>query len=288
MQTVLITGATGLLGRAIYQQFKTQGYPVIGCGFSRAKAPILSLDLGDQHAVADFIKAHKPNVVIHAAAERRPDACENNQAATLALNLAATSFLAEQCKALNIRFFFISTDYVFDGTTPPYAEDATVNPLNFYGKTKALAEQAIKENSAAHTIIRVPVLYGAVETLGESAVTVIAEQLKNNPSTPQDNLAVRFPTHVDDIANTLVDLVALEPQQTSGIFHITNHQAMTKYEMALRMADILAIDRTRVIANNTPAHDATRPQNCALKDTRLAKLNICHQRDFASALQRIL
>lgn len=288
MQTVLITGATGLLGRAIYTQFSQHAYKVIGCGYSRAKPPLVQLDLADQDAVSALIKQHKPDVIIHAAAERRPDACENNQAATLALNLAATSFLAELCRTHNIRFFFISTDYVFDGTAPPYAENALTNPLNFYGQTKAQAEQAIMANSKAHTIIRVPVLYGDVETLSESAVTIIAEQIQQNPTASQDNLAIRYPTHVDDIANTLIDLIALPAEQSQGIFHISNHQAMTKYEMALCIADILQLDKSQLIANNTPTHDATRPHDCTLLDTRLKALNISHQRDVKTGLRQVL
>ncbi|MEJ6476483.1 SDR family oxidoreductase [Pseudoalteromonas piscicida] len=285
MSTVMITGATGLLGRALCQEL-SRDHEIIGCGFSRAVAPLHKLDLGNHTEVIEFLDTHTPDVLIHAAAERRPEQCEHDQEATLALNVAATEFLAAACKARHIRFIFISTDYVFDGTSAPYAENAVTNPVNFYGKTKQAAERAIAANSSAHTIVRVPVLYGEVLTLAESAVTVIAKQLLADPASCQDHWAVRYPTHVNDIALTLNDL--LQHPDTTGVIHISGDQALTKYEMALVMADVLQLPTEKIIPLSQPSTDATRPKDCALQDTKLRQLNISHQRDFATAIREVL
>lgn len=288
MSSVLITGATGLLGRAIFNVFSSAGFDVIGTGFSRAKSPLISLDLTNPEALTATLDELKPSVIIHAAAERKPDVCENSQEETLAINLAATKHLANECTQRNIKLFFISTDYVFDGKDAPYIESAAPNPVNFYGKTKQLAEQAIQESSPAHAIIRVPVLYGEVEDLAESAVTIIAKNLKTNPNGSQDNWAVRYPTHVEDIALTLVDLVKQDKKETQGTFHVSGDQALTKYQMACIMADILNIDASVIKAEDTPTQTASRPYNCALADTRLKTLGINHQRAFRSAIEKII
>ncbi|RXF02695.1 SDR family oxidoreductase [Pseudoalteromonas sp. PS5] len=285
MSTVMITGATGLLGRALCQKI-SHHHTVIGCGFSRAVAPLHQLDLGDQTAVLSFLDTHQPDYLIHAAAERRPEYCERDHQGTLALNVAATEFLAKTCRQRGIRFFFISTDYVFDGTSPPYLESDPTHPINFYGETKQAAERAIIADSELHTIVRVPVLYGEVTTLKESAVTIIAQQLLDSPSASHDHWAIRYPTHVDDIALTLNDVIA-NPDVT-GIIHISGNQAFTKYEMATIMAQILDVPSHLVTSRATPSGDAKRPKNCALKDTRLLQYGINHQRDFATAVADVL
>ncbi|AIY67013.1 dTDP-4-dehydrorhamnose reductase family protein [Pseudoalteromonas piratica] len=288
MTKVLITGATGLLGRALFRVFSQQDFCVTGTGFSRAKAPIKQIDLTNKDNVTELLNTIEPDIIIHAAAERKPDMCENNKAHTKALNLAVTEHLAIEAKRLNARLFFISTDYVFDGTTPPYFEASTPNPLNFYGETKVLGEQCVLSVSANHTVIRVPVLYGDVETLSESAITTITEQVHTNPISKHDNWAVRYPTHVEDIAKTLVDLANLPSSETTGIFHVSDHQAYTKFQIATLTASLLNLDKSGVTPINEPSQSANRPHNCALKDTRLSALNIHHSRPFSEAFANIV
>lgn len=285
---VLITGSTGLLGRALVKIFQKSGFHVLATGYSRATPPIIKLDLTDEEAVSTLLYSTKPDIIIHAAAERKPDICENNQTQTLSINLNATSHLATLAKKINARFFFISTDYVFNGNQAPYDENSDTEPLNFYGKTKEQAEKAILAISEQHTIIRVPVLYGDVLTLNESAITTIAQQIINEDSSTHDNWAIRYPTHVEDIALTLCDLSNLPAKQTSGIFHISNHQPMTKFDIAQCVINMPELNQKFIVADDNPSQDASRPYNCALKNTRLSTLGICHQRDFKEAFIKIL
>ena len=73
---------------------------------------------------------------------------------------------------------YISTDYVFDGTSPPYQVDDKTNPLNFYGKSKLGGEEAVREVDPHAVILRVPVLYGETEYNGESAVNTLLDVVK--------------------------------------------------------------------------------------------------------------
>lgn len=70
---------------------------------------------------------------------------------------------------------YMSTDYVFDGTTPPYEVEDKPNPLNFYGQTKLDGEEAIKSVYPEAVILRVPILYGSTEYNGESAINVLID-----------------------------------------------------------------------------------------------------------------
>ena len=274
------------MGRTLMKTLSTC-FTVIGTGFSRAQGNIHKLDLTDEIAICHFLDTHQPDVLIHAAAERKPVICEQFPEHTLALNVQASEFLATQCTQRQIRLLFISTDYVFDGHQAPYDESTKPNPLNFYGKSKYHAEQAIQTVSTQHSIIRVPVLYGEVTDLDESAVTVIAQQMCKQTPSDHDHWAIRYPTHVEDIALTLRDLIK-QPEALGGIFHISNHQAMTKYDMACIMAKVLNYPISLLNALPMPTQTAQRPHNCALKDTRLKKLGIQYRRDFNAAIAQIL
>ena len=74
---------------------------------------------------------------------------------------------------------YISTDYVFDGSHPPYFPDNKTNPLNRYGQTKLAGERAVLGVEETFTVLRIPVLYGGVTSLGESAVTVLLEVIRS-------------------------------------------------------------------------------------------------------------
>ncbi|KFY34705.1 hypothetical protein V494_06539, partial [Pseudogymnoascus sp. VKM F-4513 (FW-928)] len=115
-ETVLITGASGLLGRAVTTAFNRKSWSVTGTGLTRASPPaILAVDLSDAAAVAKTLDEVKPSVVVHCAANRFPDSCDANPSAARALNVLATRSLAEQTAQRGAVLIYISTDYVFSG-----------------------------------------------------------------------------------------------------------------------------------------------------------------------------
>jgi dTDP-4-dehydrorhamnose reductase len=107
---IVVTGATGLLGRAVMETLKE--HDPLGIGFSRATHPIVKLDLTDSSALSDFLQKHRPEVVIHAAAERRPDVAEQNEEGTLQLNIESCRVIARLASKLYFKLIYISTDYV--------------------------------------------------------------------------------------------------------------------------------------------------------------------------------
>ena len=176
---VLITGASGLLGRAIMKQFSNcNKWEVLGIAHTRATETLKNVDLLDFDETREVVKEFKPHVLIHAAAERRPDVVEYNEEMCTKMNVGVTKTLAEAINELNSDkeipehfMLYISTDYVFDGTSPPYKPLDEPNPLNKYGKSKLGGEQVMQVCHCDGGIVRIPILYGNVEYLKESAVT---------------------------------------------------------------------------------------------------------------------
>lgn len=290
MAKIMVTGATGLLGRAVVKQLELTGHEVVATGFSRANDSVHMLDLTLPNAVADFISHHSPQVIVHCAAERRPDVSEQNPQAALALNLSASQALAQAAKANHAWLIYISTDYVFDGTQPKYAEDAATHPVNFYGESKRRGEEIVLNTSPDFAVLRLPILYGQVEKLSESAVLVLIQQLMDKRPQGIDNWAVRSPTSTADIANAIDKLIAqhIEHSIVQGIYHFSAAETMTKYQMLLTLGEILQLSTAHLTPESTPTDSAKRPRDCTLSCARLAALGICSDIDFATGARQAL
>ena len=286
---IFLTGATGLLGRAFVRQFTDDG-PLLATAFSRATPPIRKLDLRDAAAVRKQITDFGPDLVIHSAAERRPDICENDHAATDALNVEAVKTLAAAARTTGALLLYISTDYVFDGTRPPYAEEAAPHPLNYYGRSKRAGEEAALASGARVCILRVPILYGPVESLAESAVTLIANMLIHPAEQTVDHKAVRYPTHVDDVAGA-VRRLADRIQQGESLpdrLHFSGSEAFTKYEMARIIADACGLNSDHLNPDPDPPVGAPRPHNSRLDNTLIESLIHPPRRIFSQAIGDII
>jgi len=278
---VLVTGASGLLGRAVYQQFKKNGHEVIGTAHSRAKGDLYKLDLTLETNVKEFVDAHKPDVIIHCAAERRPDVAEKDQTGTEFLNVQVPKDIAKISKANGIFLIYISTDYVFDGTQPPYhAIGGKPNPLNFYGRTKLAGEKAIEEVYPEATILRVPILYGKTEYNGESAVNTLVDVVMNQSKpSKMDDVAVRYPTNVEDVARVLVDLTSAKLEHgkdIQGVYHFSSEKSYTKYAMCQTFAKSLHVPLEHVepVDTSNDAGSASRPKDAHLSNDRLEQTGI--------------
>jgi len=292
MTTVLITGATGLLGRAVMRVCAARpGWTVRGTGLSRAQPPLERVDLRDRAAMAACIDRVRPDVIIHGAAERRPEVSEKNPATTEDLNVGVTRDLARLAARRGAWMIYVSTDYVFDGTTPPYRPGDPTRPLNAYGRSKRDGELAARAELPGVGILRVPILYGEVQWLGESSVTVIAESLlSGRKPLVLDDWALRYPTLVDDVAVVCRQLVEYKASHADfgGTFHWSGDEPMTKYGMAMRMAPLLGFDPADLHPNPEPGSGPPRPRNSRLDCGLLEALGIGRRTPFAKAIAPIL
>jgi len=281
----LLTGASGLLGRAFVRQFEHTS-ELLATAFSRTTPPLRRLDLRCVGEVETLMQDFRPQLVLHSAAERRPDICEHDHGATDALNVSAVETLAMCAKETGAALLCLSTDYVFDGTEPPYGVDDPPAPLNYYGKSKRAGELAALDSGAHACILRVPILYGPVEHLAESAVTSIALVLQQDGEHMIDHWAVRYPTHVDDVAAAAGGLAKLLEQgrHIPRILHFSGAEAFTKFEMARAIAASCGLDGTRIKAESRAPDGVPRPRNCHLDDSLLAGLVPVRKRLFRDVI----
>src|SRR3989338_1475492 len=140
---VLITGASGLLGKKLYEGLsKTE--EVAGTYFgNRTSEHFHHLDVSDRNSVDAFFEYVKPNVVIHTAALVNHDYCEENRSIARKINVDGTSNVVDACQKNKAKLVYLSSDYVFDGRHGPYTEVSFTSPVNFYGETKLEGERIV-------------------------------------------------------------------------------------------------------------------------------------------------
>lgn len=148
LPVVLVLGASGMLGRAVYQALRmslaTQA-TVVGTAHSRMQGGlVVTCDVTNEASLRELLASQAPQVVINCVAERRPDVVEKEPAKADVLNVRLVEILGEESARLRFYLVHISTDYVFDGTKPPYKPYDPPHPLNVYGKQKLAAEDVLR------------------------------------------------------------------------------------------------------------------------------------------------
>jgi dTDP-4-dehydrorhamnose reductase len=293
--TVALIGASGLVGRAVRETLAARrDWRVVGTAHSRVGACTVALDVRDSAAVDAFIEQTAPDAVVIAAAERRPDVCEQQPALARALNVDAVRTIASAANRCGAWVLSLSTDYVFDGSAPPYRPEDAPSPLNAYGRSKLEGEHALAETTRLGCVLRLPLLYGPIAAWDESAVTslvpaVIAASRPGASPAVMDAWATRYPTFTPDVAAVIVQLLARHAagEPVCGIAQWSGDEPMTKFEIARRIARALAVD-AKLEPQTLPADATPRPRDCHLDSGRLVALGIGQRTPFDTALAQVL
>ncbi len=254
---VLLTGGTGMLGQAIREVWGPR-HEVI--------APTRSaLDLAQPPQIFEAVARIRPAVILHAAAIADVDRCEAEPDLAFRVNTLGTACLAAAAHEVGAALIFISTDYVFDGAKgAPYTEFDPPNPLNVYGRSKWLAEEYVRTLCPRHFIVRTAWLFAP---WGRHFVSQTVERIRRGE--PVGGIAqTSSPTFVVDLAHALLRLLEIPAY---GIYHIVNHGAASRYEMARVILAMLgrnpeeAVRLSAVLGRRAPRPDRTPLRNYVLE-----------------------
>lgn len=221
---VLVTGATGQLGRALIASAPA-GVELVALG--RAE-----LDLADPAAIAATVAAHRPALLINAAAYTAVDKAESDRDTALAINAVAPGLLAAAAREAGARFVHVSTDFVFAGdSATAYAPDSPTSALGFYGETKLLGEQAVQAALPAALIVRTAWVYDAT---GANFVRTMLRLMRERDEVRVVADQIGTPTHAAGLARAIW---ALDTARASGIFHWTDAGVASWYDFAVAIQE---------------------------------------------------
>lgn len=260
--SVLLTGASGFLGRYLLDELRRRGVAVLTAG--RADAPADApggrptgvdaiLDLERPESVRAALSAARADVVLNCAAMASLAACEREPARARAVNVEAVATLAASAP----RLVQVSTDLVFDGERAPYAPNAAPHPRSVYGGTKAEADGIVV--AARGLVVRLPLLFGRSVDGRRGATDMIRSAGPGGLVLFTDEY--RTPLHAADAARGLIDL-ALDPA-AAGIAHLAGPERVSRYELGVRFAGAAGLPLLAL--RPAPGNDPLRPRDVSLR-----------------------
>lgn len=248
------------------------------------------LDLSQPEQIRAQVRAHKPDLIIIAAAHTAVDQAESEPELAFAINASAPGVFAEEAAALGIPLIHYSTDYVFDGSKPaPYTEDDATNPLGVYGKSKLAGELAIAASGAQHLILRTSWVYS---THGKNFLLTMQRLLQERPELRVVADQIGAPTWAGTIAQStraLIERWQAGEAGAWGTYHLTAQGETSWFGFTQAIAAHLSAQgKTCATLEPIPASayptPAARPQNSRLDCSKLAREWGVTQPDWEAAL----
>jgi len=269
-EKVLVVGASGLLGSKLVEVCK--GYEVYGTFWThKLKGKnFFVLDVTKRDEVFKLIEKIRPDVVFDTHSITSVDYCELHPEEAWLINVDGTKNLAEASKTYGAKFVFISSDYVFDGSKSDYIEKDKPKPINYYGKTKAVAEKAIEYLDLDYLIARTAVLYGIGGYGKQPFVLWVLENLKAKKQISVVVDQFNNPTLADNLAEILLKLWE---KDATGLFHVVGRDNVSRYELALKTAEVFGLDKKLIKPITTPElrQIAPRPRKLQLSTHKLER-----------------
>lgn len=228
MSNILVTGANGQLGSEIrtlasnYNQYHF---------FFTTKS---DLDITSIDSIREFCTANQINTIINCAAYTAVDKAEEETDFCNAVNNTATANLATIAKEQNIKLIHTSTDYVFNGINHVgFKEDDVPNPINVYGKTKWLGEEALKRiNPENSIIIRTSWVYSS---FGNNFVKTMLKLAETREQLTIISDQIGTPTYAHDLAKTMLDILPKINNVEVETYHYANEGVCTWYDFAFEI-----------------------------------------------------
>jgi dTDP-4-dehydrorhamnose reductase len=252
---VIVTGAAGLVGRAVVSAFTAHHETV--AAFDHA-----ALDISDAAAVGSALSSASPDVVINCAAWTDVDGCEFDQDRARRANALGPEVLAAACRKVGALLVTISTDYVFDGKKDGfYTQRDQPNPQSVYAASKLEGERRAQESWARTIVVRSGYIFG---TGGTNFLSTVVDRARRGEQLKAINDSYGTPTYAPHLAQQLYRLARLD---LPGIFHIVGAGEGVSFDTFARTAlkiaglDDKLLQSTSLASLNRPA---PRPRNSRL------------------------
>ena len=273
MIKIALTGTDGLVGSRIIELLKAD--------FEFIALPQTIMDITDINQVNSVLKNTDFDLFLHLAAYTNVPGAETNKELCYKINRNGTKNVFDVVTSKGKKFVYISTDFVFDGETPPYDEDSLPNPTGIYASSKYEGEKIIKDKGM---IVRIAYPYRAVFDIKRDFFRTFKYYLENKKPLSMITDSLMTPTFIDDIANGLKHLFKnFAPE----IFHLTGGKAISPYDAAFLVAEKFNLDKSLIGKTTYEEYVKGKARLPKLADIRSKKNNFWKMKTFEEGLDEI-
>ncbi len=280
IKKILVTGANGQLGSEIKEL--AANYP----HFEFIFTDIADFPLDKKQEIISNFNRIQPDIVINCAAYTAVDKAEDNQEVADAINHLAIATLATLCHDSGTKLVHVSTDYVFDGTSPvAYKEDDKPNPKSVYGATKLAGEIACSKKCPESIIIRTAWVYSQ---FGNNFVKTMLRLMDERDTLSVVNNQVGSPTYAADLAQVILTILDSKKWE-SGMYHYSNKGKISWFDFAVAIKEIA---QKTCIVNGIPASNyptpAERPAFSLLDKSKIKEVYGIEPIDYKISLKKMM
>jgi dTDP-4-dehydrorhamnose reductase len=273
---VLITGGTGLLGKALLNCCDNQ-IEIIATYVGNYnmqdsnQAKYLQLDVRDKNGYMDLFKNFRPDITIHTAGIGSPDFAENNRELVRDINLNGTRNILYMCNKFDSKFIFISSNGIYDGNNAPYSEEDKAEPVNYYGEVKLQGEEITKRAKVPFAIVRPILMYGWQYPFERSnIVTQLILKLQN-----QEIVHVYDDVYVKPLLNISCarSVWKIINEDKFGIYNIAGADRVNIHQLIIKAAEIFNLNKSLVISVQQGYFNelAKRPYDTSFNTNKMEK-----------------
>jgi len=273
---IIITGASGLVGRYLVTQIQTDNSYDIYVTVHKSLPKFgknIQLDLSQTENISKKFKEIRPDVIVNLAAIANVDTCEIEPDLAMRLNRDLVAAISKYINDNNKPYFLhVSTDYVFDGNDGNYMEDSQTNPVNWYGITKLQGENEIisRLTEGNWCIARTSTPFG-VHPTKQSFPIFLLEKLRKGQSVKVVIDQYTSPTYAMNLADMLKEII---DRRTEGIIHTCGASRLSRYEQALKISREFGLNEKLIlkVISDEMNWKAKRPKDSSLNMNKACKL----------------
>ena len=269
---ILVTGSSGRVGYQISNYFYKNKNEVVNI-FMKNKTDLpnqVMLDITKKEKVDELFNRYKPDIVIHSAALTNVELCETSKEFAYTYNVVATENIVSACEKNRSSIVFLSSSFVYSGAERIYNEYDKKDPINYYGVTKAQAEEVIIKSDLDFLILRTDQPYDWVRSWQkDNNVTKVLKNLEANLEYEEIVDWCNNPTFIPDLVRVLSKLIEIGGK---GIYHTVGKEYVSRYEWALKIAEVFNKDKALIkpIKSSKLNMNARRP-NANLSNKKVEK-----------------
>lgn len=221
-KNLAIIGKDSFLGRHLFSYFKENGnFNVIGTSYK-------DLDITKEELIKDFLKFEKPDYIILLAGIKDVKKLETEPDFAEKINVLPTKYFAKHIKELGLKtkYFFMSSDYVFDGAKGCYKDTDTTCPTTVYGKNKQEVEEFLSKSGIDYTVVRTAAVLGK----GSVFFSWLLEELKDDKEVEMFAQSYFSPTSITFLCKSIEKIIQKNPDKK--ILNVTNGKRISRYDLA--------------------------------------------------------